>query len=85
MTFKELTEYEPELGRLLKFAKCVRDDGQTNYFCSNEIWYRLFKPQLSTLVGWECSDPRLAGEDVYDIAYQTIYDVLPPCRDCGCM
>lgn len=85
MTWDEITELEPELAHLLLFAKWVKDDKQTPYFCANEIWYRLFKPRLMQLVGWEAANPVLAGETEYDTAYDMIYDTLPGCRNCGCM
>lgn len=94
LTWDSLVAMEPRLQTLLDEAKSVRPDGAT--FCANAIWYGYgghqgFKPRLSKLVGWERCPPcsttvaPLASEKAYDIAYETIYEALPDCRDCGCM
>jgi hypothetical protein len=30
------------------------------------------------------TDPRLRTSEAYDVAYETIYNALPDCRNCGC-
>jgi hypothetical protein len=83
MTWDELVKLEPKLGVLLAEAQAVRDDDP--HFCANAIWYDFLKPRLVLLVGW-CRPDRtkpLASEQAYDVAYDTIYEALPDCRDCA--
>lgn len=44
-----------------------------------------FKPRLFALVDWECSNPAIRTQEAWDLAYETIYEALPPCRDCLCL
>ena len=94
MTFSELCELEPKLKGLADEAKNTRDPGTGDAFCANAIWYGYFgrqgiKPRLLKLVGWErriAGPAELRTEQAYDIAYDTIYNLLPSCRgQCGCM
>lgn len=85
MTWEELTGLEPRLNRLFLEAQMVNgDEGQ---FCANHVWFHSFKPILVELVGWERGGPpvELMTEEAYDLAYDKIYNALPPCRDCGCL
>ena len=84
MTFEELCALEPRLRELYQRAKAVRDDRRKPSFCANSIWYRELKPELCRLVGWEASNPALRTSEAYDLGYETIYEVLPPCRNCLC-
>jgi hypothetical protein len=46
------------------------------------------KDRVIALAGWEApvtAPAWMRGQSAYDVAYQTIYDALPPCRDCFCM
>jgi len=55
-------------------------------FCANETWYRQFKPRVVALVGFDAKNERLTNSDAYDVAYQSLYAMLPNCsRNCGCM
>ncbi len=95
MTWPELVAREPRLEQLLHEARAVRDPGEPDGFCANAVWYgwggnRGLKPRLRELVGWErpSYDPVLSEGVAYDVAYQTIYDALPPCRGgaaCKCL
>ena len=89
-TWAELTRREPRPGDLLMEARRVRDAGGDR-FCANAVWYGDeghpgIKPRLRRLVGWHAAppDPVLRSAAAYDVVYQTIYDPLPPCRNCGC-
>ena len=86
MDWEQIAKLEPELQELFNEAKAV-DPGDDEHFCANDIWYEVFKPQVSALVGWMRENPPLELQTgyAYDIAYQTIYDQLPSCRKCGCM
>lgn len=85
MTFEELCQIEPRLLALYRRAQAVKDDKRKPSFCANRVWYTEFKPELCRLVGWEAENPALRTEEAYDLAYDTIYDVLPPCRNCWCL
>jgi len=81
--FRELCRLEPGLKLLYDKARAVKDRGG-RYFCANEIWIREFKPLLINLVGWHARNHSLRTTEAYDVAYHTIYDALPDCRDCLC-
>ena len=83
MTWKEIIKIEPALAALLKEAKKV--DGRDKQFCANAVWYKNFKPRLVHLVGFDARNQELNSSEVYDIAYQKIYQVLPPCKECLCL
>ena len=83
LTWEQLTAVEPRLLDLHNEAKVV--DGSDEHFCANRVWYDRFKPRLLRLVGWECDNPKINTERAWDVAYETIYGVLPPCRECSCL
>jgi len=82
--FDALCEREPRLRALYEKARAIRDDGTAPAFCTNNLWVNELKPILLGLVGWEVRDPELATSEAYDLAYETIYDALPDCRNCSC-
>ena len=83
LTWNKLIKSEPQLLALYKEAKAV--DGRAEHFCANNVWYEHFKPRLFPLVGWECRNPEIRTQEAWDLAYETIYEALPPCRDCLCL
>ena len=92
-SWEDIVAVEPRIEQLLRYATWITDPGGP-YFCANEVWYNLFKPQVVKLVGWGREwqvDPiKNAGDilkesQVYDLAYGKIYDTLPICRNCGCI
>lgn len=83
-----LVRLEPRLLGLLDEARWV-DPGDDTHFCANAVWFgyhgwRGLKPRLFGIVGWDAENPALCACRDYDIAYHTIYDALPSCRQCGC-
>ncbi len=89
-TWEDLVAREPRLADLRVAAERVRDVDAS--FCANAVWYGYgghlgLKPRLLRLVGWGAQnrDPVLRSCDAYDVAYQTLYDLLPDCRGCGCV
>lgn len=97
ITWQQLIELEPRLRDLLDTAKAIRDDSEEPHFCANKLWYGSrenghrepgLKDELLELVGM-CSankdHPVLGSSRAYDVAYLTIYDVLPECRGCSCL
>jgi len=83
LTWPQLVELEPALLDLYRAAQAV--DGRDAHFCANRVWYDSFKPRLLALAGWEARQPALKMQEAYDLAYETIYAALPPCRDCQCL
>jgi hypothetical protein len=91
LTFKDLVALEPRLQPLLDEARSYHENTPAD-FCGNAVWYgyhdqaRGLKERMSRLVGYAV--PRSVGilstEDAYDVAYETIYEALPYCRECGC-
>jgi hypothetical protein len=78
-----LIEIEPMLGELQQRARNVKDE-DGNHFCANAVWYSEFKPTLVNLAGFEAKDRRLRSMRAYDLAYGTVYNELPACRNCAC-
>ena len=92
LTWQQLVTAEPRLGSLLLEIKAVRDDKTRPSFCANAHWYGYhgspgFKPRLYRLVGFGAlSAPgHLRTMDAYDLAYETLFEALPNCRNCNCM
>ena len=76
-----LAAASPGLRELYRDIKAVKDDGPS--FCANQVWYLRFKPRLIELVGYWANGPDiLRTDEAYDVAYQTLYELLPDCRDC---
>lgn len=90
IAFHEICAIDPRVALLYRKAQAVKDPGVTPWFCANAVWDGYggrpgFKHRLSELVGFDAEREALATSEAYDVAYQTIYDALPPCRGgCGC-
>lgn len=82
ISFYELMIEEPGLAQLANDIKKVDGTGQN--FCANFVWYKQFKPRLIKLVGDFATNPVLHTRKAYDEAYQTLYKMLPDCKDCFC-
>jgi hypothetical protein len=87
LSWSQLTRLEPRLCLLHAEVSRVRDTRESRWFCANREWFSRFKAQMCRLVGWS----RIGGgpdvlytPEAYDLAYQTLYDLLPNCRNCGC-
>ncbi len=91
LTWANLKRVEPRLQVLEREIKAIVDKNGSPYFCANETWYGYqdpqqgFKERLCRLVGWEAENPRLRTAGAYDVAYDYLYELLPDCRDCGCL
>ena len=81
-----LLRREPRLERLHGEVSAVRDEGGSS-FCANKLWYVQYEPQLKRLVGKtaEADDPLLRTPEAYELSRQTLYRLLPDCRDCICV
>jgi hypothetical protein len=62
-------------------------DGGGKSFCANRLWYVHYEPRLKRLVGKgaEADDPLLLTPEAYELSRQTLYKLLPACRDCICI
>lgn len=85
MTLDELCEIEPSLRELYHYAKTIKDDSSQASFCAQGIWNTEFVPQLRQLVGINAEKQELRTAGAYDVASKAILDLLPPCRNCGCL
>lgn len=79
-----MIEAEPRLAFLQDAVHNVTDDGGAAGFCANLTWGE-FKCQLVHLAGLFAGDEALCSAAHYDAAYRRLYQLLPPCRDCGCL
>jgi hypothetical protein len=89
--FTRISKLEPGLHQLCDQIRRVKDDGTSPSFCANRVWYgagadtrNSFRNRMSQLVGWNAQVASLQTREAYDIAYQHLYDRLPPCRNCNC-
>lgn len=82
--FDELLKMNGDL-RLLRrtIKKEKRIAANDEYYCANDRWYRIYKPVVVKTAGWYARDSALNSKEDYDIAYQTLYDMLPDCRHKG--
>ena len=63
-TWEQVAELEPRFEQLLIYAQCYNDPGE-RYFCANEIWDNLFKPQVMKLLGWNKRPLTTHAEEVW--------------------
>lgn len=86
MTMEELCAIEPRLTRLLEEAKAVEDDGESESFCVNRLWYADggFRERLSQMVGFDVGKRELQDSEIYYLAHYEVYRLLPDCRNCAC-
>ena len=81
LTYEEMAQIEPQLQFMYEHAQRVTDDGTSEFFCGNAVWFQQFKPWMHAHVGWDRKqDDALATAEAYEVAYQTLYDLIPPCR-----
>ena len=96
MTWRQVVWLEPRLQALFDEAKAMGAVGES--FCANSAWYGYDAPcngikhRMSKLVGYGRPagsvrevDKLLQSHEAYDIAYETIYEQLPDCRNCTCI
>lgn len=85
LTWQELTEGVPALARLYRVARYADDSSPR--FCANAFWQIAIKPLLVQLVGWEAPNNTpdyVRTRKAFELAHDTIYGQLPPCRKCLC-
>lgn len=83
MTFEEMAIIEPELAAMRRQARESRDP------CSNRVYYGYvcredgIRHRITCLAGRHARDDRLRTPRSYEVAADTIYGELPPCRHDG--
>jgi hypothetical protein len=94
LSFSRLSEIESRLADLEIAIKAIRDDSNMSTFCANHRWIGCagcttcgggLKRKLTRLVGWQAEIDELRNSDAYDVAYDHLYSLLPPCRNCSCL
>jgi hypothetical protein len=89
--FQAMCKLEPRLLALFNEASVVKDDGEAEYFCGNAVWYGWeghngFKLRMENLVGHNAKRRELGTTVAYDVAYHTLFGLMPACRGvCSCM
>lgn len=90
-SYEQLLELEPELRNLEATVVAVQDQGGV-FFCANNAWFAI-KERLAQLLGiWRREQPGeseeaariLADGRGFEMVFERLYPLLPPCRDCGC-
>ncbi len=81
LTFGQLCELEPKF-RLLLIQAAITDDSVPNY-SSGHVWYGNashdgLKDQMIRLLDSLTLPEGVRRSQVYDVAYDTLYDLLPP-------
>jgi hypothetical protein len=94
LTFEDLAAREPRLAELRNHTETAgrrrrRTDGG---FCANAVWYGYsrygsrcgegsLRREVVALVGRNSQhpDPAMHTSEAYDVAYQTLWGILPPC------
>jgi hypothetical protein len=74
MTFDEILIEEPRLAAILK--NCFDASHLPSDNLREKMWYKIFKKQMSELVGNYADNPKLATPEVYDLVYQTMIKLL---------
>lgn len=85
----ELKMIEPSLVEIERLILNYPSTGSTS-FCANAFWYGSPKrPSIKRLVmacvGWEARFPVMQSSRIYEQVYRYLYNLLPPCRSCGCL
>jgi hypothetical protein len=85
-TWRRLVELEPRLQDL--FAEAEREPPAGEVYCAAMAWYGWggLKARMCDLVGNGAEQPGLlATSPAYDVAYDTLLEVLPDCDpECAC-
>ena len=81
--YRELRKLEPRLKEIEKQIRSI--DSSSLHFCANCAWFDGIFQQILPLVGWHAENPELSTCFDYDSAYLVLYNMLPDCKDCGCL
>jgi hypothetical protein len=87
---EDLYRLEPRLAELEREVDAMRDDGRSEWFCSNFLWLPV-NTRLRLLVGvareprpGDAELPELYDSRAYERVFEHLSKRLPPCRNCGC-
>ncbi len=83
VTFEQLCEHEPRLLALEQEIEHLK--ANPPHWCANHVWYQDFENRFNALVGWYAWNPALRNELAYNVAFEYLYRLMPPCRDCACL
>jgi hypothetical protein len=82
-TYEQLAKLDPSLNVLLRRAR--NQSGN----CANAAWYgpQGLRKRMQQVVGHlrGFGPVELQTSAAYDVAYRTLYAVLPDCNGCGCL
>jgi hypothetical protein len=95
LTWERCVEIEP---RLLELEREILEvDDTAEDFCANAVWYGnglgpgrgyghgdSFKERVVRFAGWHGEHEELGTPVAYELVYQHLYSLLPPCRGCLC-
>jgi hypothetical protein len=84
--WRSLVDLEPELAQLRLEVESIRDEGGQS-FCANKVWYIWIEPRVRELVGAHArsGDPLLRSRAAHEVTRETLYRLLPNCRNCVCV
>jgi hypothetical protein len=89
-SLEDLFRLEPRLGELEREVDAARDDGRSEWFCSNYLWLPV-NTRLRQMIGvarWprpgDEAHPGLFDSRAYELVFTHLSRRLPPCRACGC-
>jgi hypothetical protein len=89
--FAALCSIEPRLDELRADILALKPK-RGKPWCSNARWYGFhrfaatgYKARMMGLVGHFAENPELRTSAAYDVAYEVLFKLLPPCRGCACV
>jgi hypothetical protein len=85
--FEALCWTYPTLRMFVAEAQDFQSSADPN-FCANDAWYGHGRRQASLrdrVVTVADKAARRFGQRAYDVVYGGVYDLLPNCRNCGCL
>jgi hypothetical protein len=88
-TWEDLVRAEPRLARLQEDVAAADRLTASSIFCAVCAWHGSggrpgLKTRMYRLVGFGSSNPDLRTRRAYEVALETLYASLPPCRGCAC-
>lgn len=75
MEITEILKIEPDLKPLIHEATAV-GRADISEETKNQIWYKILKPWMADLVGFDCSKPELSNSETYEGVYGFLIELL---------
>jgi hypothetical protein len=76
MNLQDIIVKEPRLIQLIDACHHLSVIPDSEYWLKNEIWYKIVKPRMSKLVGWNCDDDEFKESEIYDMVYTTLTKIM---------